>query len=159
MRGLRVTWPWLALGAAALVLALTPTRLLEAGQRALGTTPGAGPVSHHFRIEASSFAYAPAELRVAPGDTVTLELAPTDYVHGLFLDGYELEIQADPGQPARLTFVADRAGSFRFRCSVTCGPLHPFMIGKLNVGTNWTWLRALGLAALAVMAGLGLARR
>jgi heme/copper-type cytochrome/quinol oxidase subunit 2 len=151
------SWPWLALGVAALVLALTPASLLEAGRRTIGA--GQAPTSHHFRIEASSFAYSPAELYVAPGDTVTLDLAATDYVHGLFLDGYELEVQADPGQPAQLTFVADRAGSFRFRCSVTCGPLHPFMIGKLNVGPNWALLRAIGLSALAVIAGLGLARR
>jgi heme/copper-type cytochrome/quinol oxidase subunit 2 len=159
MRTLPASWNWLALGVAALAVTLTPTSLLEAGRQALGAASGKAPANHHFRIEASSFAYTPAELDVAPGDTVTFELAATDYVHGLFLDGYELEVQADPGQTAQLTFVADRAGSFRFRCSVTCGPLHPFMIGKLNVGQNWLLLRAMGLAVLAMVAGLGLARR
>ena len=57
-----------------------------------------------------------------------------------------------------LTFVADHAGSFRFRCSVTCGPLHPFMIGKLYVGPNWTLLRGSALAVLAAVAGLWLVR-
>jgi heme/copper-type cytochrome/quinol oxidase subunit 2 len=159
MRALPLRWTWLALGAAALAFALTPTSLLEAGRQALGVAAGQAPADHHFRIEASSFVYTPAELHVAPGDTVTLALAATDYVHGLYLDGYELEVQADPGQTAELTFVADRAGSFRFRCSVTCGPLHPFMIGKLNVGPNWLLLRAIGLSALAMLAGLGLVRR
>jgi heme/copper-type cytochrome/quinol oxidase subunit 2 len=62
-------------------------------------------------------------------------------------------------QTARLTFVADRPGAFRFRCSVTCGPLHPFMIGRLIVGANVWWWRMIGLAALAVVAGAWRGRR
>jgi heme/copper-type cytochrome/quinol oxidase subunit 2 len=46
------------------------------------------------------------------GDEVTIELVATDVVHGLYLDGYELEMRAEPGQTVRLTFVADRAGTF-----------------------------------------------
>ncbi len=108
----------------------------------------AAPVDHHLRIEASSFEYSPAAIKVNPGDTVTIDLVATDVVHGLYLDGYGLNLTADPGQTGTLTFVADRPGSFRFRCSVTCGPLHPFMIGKLNVGTNWLLWRSIGLVAL-----------
>jgi heme/copper-type cytochrome/quinol oxidase subunit 2 len=114
----------------------------------------ASPGDRTVRIMASSFQYAPAIVRVQPGDRVTLELVSTDVVHGLYLDGYDLRVSADPGQTARLTFVADRTGTFRFRCSVTCGPMHPFMIGKLVVGTNWLAWRAVGLAILVAAAGL-----
>lgn len=122
-------------------------------------SPGFKPAERVFRIEASSYAYTPAEISVNPGDRVTIELAATDVVHGLYLDGYDLSLSADPGQTARLTFVADRPGSFRFRCSVTCGPLHPFMIGKLRVGPNWLLWRAVGLALLAAAAGIWSIRR
>jgi heme/copper-type cytochrome/quinol oxidase subunit 2 len=105
-------------------------------------------------VEASSFAYSPAILHVNPGDRVTIELVSQDVVHGLFIDGYDLEVHADPGQPSRLSFVADQPGSFRFRCSVTCGALHPFMIGQLKVGINWLFWKALGSAVLAALAGL-----
>ena len=108
------------------------------------------PVERFFRVEASRFAYSPSTLKVNPGDRVTLELASTDVVHGLAVDGYGLQVSADPGQTARLTFIADRSGAFRFHCSVTCGPLHPFMIGKIQVGENTLWWRAAGLALLAV---------
>ena len=111
------------------------------------------PMQRTLRVEASQFAYAPAVLEVNPGDTVTIELVSKDVVHGLYLDGYGVSVMADPGQTASLTFTADKAGSFRFRCNVTCGALHPFMIGKIQVGPN-TWLiRAI---ALTVIAGLAM---
>jgi heme/copper-type cytochrome/quinol oxidase subunit 2 len=107
-----------------------------------------------FRVEASQFAYTPAVLRVNPGDTVTIELVSTDVVHGLYVDGYGASVTADPGQTARLTFTADRPGSFRFRCNITCGALHPFMIGKIQVGPNtWLW-RSVALAILAAFSVL-----
>ena len=112
--------------------------------------PSIPPQERTFEIDARQYAYSPAELRVNTGDTVTLQLVSTDVVHGIYVDGYDISVEADPGQTATLTFTADKAGSFRFRCNVTCGAMHPFMIGKLTVGTN-NWLyRSIGLAALAV---------
>lgn len=114
----------------------------------------APPAQRTFRVEASQFAYAPAVLEMNPGDTVTIELVSTDVVHGLYLDGYGVSVTADPGQTASLTFTADKDGSFRFRCNVTCGALHPFMIGKIQVGPNtWLW-RVIALTVLAALAML-----
>lgn len=112
------------------------------------------PTNRVFRVDASSFAFSPAEFDVNPGDQVTIELTSSDVVHGLFLDGYNIQVSADPGQTADMTFSANKAGSFRFRCSVTCGDLHPFMIGKLQVGPNLLLWRAAGLAILAALAGV-----
>jgi heme/copper-type cytochrome/quinol oxidase subunit 2 len=106
------------------------------------------PATHVVRIEASQFSYLPSVLSVNRGDTVTIQLVSTDVVHGLYVDGYGVSVEADPGQTKTLTFVADRAGSFRFRCNVTCGAMHPFMIGKLNVGENTTLIRSIGLLLL-----------
>ncbi|MBI5352734.1 MAG: cupredoxin domain-containing protein [Chloroflexi bacterium] len=108
------------------------------------------PLERTFRIEARQFAYSPSEFRVNPGDTVTIQLVSTDVVHGLYIDGYDVSVEADPGQTTALTFVADKAGSFRFRCNVTCGAMHPFMIGKLTVGTNDWLVRSIGLALIAI---------
>lgn len=114
------------------------------------------PMNRHFRIEASSFRYSPATIAVNAGDHVTIDLVSTDVVHGLYVDGYDLQVTADPGRTASLSFVATRAGMFRFRCSVTCGSMHPFMIGKLHVGRNDLLWRAISLALLAGLAGLSL---
>ena len=113
--------------------------------------PAIAPQERTFEIDAHQFAYSPSELHVNPGDTVTIQLVSTDVVHGLYVDGYDVSVEADPGQSATLTFVANKPGSFRFRCNVTCGAMHPFMIGKLTVGNN-SWLyRSIGLSILAAI--------
>jgi len=109
------------------------------------------PQERTFRVEAGQFAYSPSELKVNPGDSVAIQLVSTDVVHGLYVDGYDISIEADPGQTKTLSFVADKPGSFRFRCNVTCGAMHPFMIGKLIVGSNNWFIRSIGLAALATI--------
>jgi len=111
----------------------------------LGTAP---PTRHEVHIDARMFAFAPARLNVQLGDEVTLILHATDVVHGLFLDGYEVRLEAAPGHSAQATFVADRPGKFRYRCSITCGSLHPFMIGELVVGPNIPFWRAVALAVV-----------
>ncbi len=104
-----------------------------------------------FEIDARQFSYSPSELNVNAGDTVTIKLVSTDVVHGLYVDDYDVSVEADPGQTATLTFIANKPGSFRFRCNVTCGAMHPFMIGKLTVGSNHWLYRSIGLAVLAIM--------
>ncbi len=106
-----------------------------------------GDSEHIIRITARSFAFEPEIVHVNRGDRVVIELESIDATHGIYLDGYDLSIKAEPGHPARLAFTADKSGSFRFRCSVACGNLHPFMIGQLKVGPNLRFGRA--LAALA----------
>ncbi len=122
-------------GLAALIVAFAP----------LPEIPTVRPGARTIRVEASQFSYSPSVISVNQGDTVTIELVSTDVVHGLYVDGYAVSTEADPGQTRTLTFVADRAGSFRIRCNVTCGAMHPFMIGKLNVGGNTSFLRSAGL--------------
>jgi heme/copper-type cytochrome/quinol oxidase subunit 2 len=78
----------------------------------------------------------------------------TDVVHGLSIDGYNQQTTADPGQTARITFVADKSGLFRFHCTVTCGNMHPFMTGKLQVGGNTLLVRSVALVGLILLAGI-----
>ncbi len=140
----RSLWKWLLLAAAGLAIAFLPL-----------PASATNPTERHFRIEASSFAFSPSVIRVNPGDRVTIDLAAMDVVHGLSIDGYDVSVTADPGQTAQLTFVANRPGTFRFRCAIACGALHPFMLGKLTVGQNSLGWRAAGLMLLAVLAGIG----
>jgi len=119
----------------------------------------AAPAERSFRVLASSYQFAPAVLTANPGDRITIDLVATDYVHGLSVDGYNVEVTADPGQTARLTFIADRPGLFRLRCSVACGPMHPFMVGKLQIGPNWLFYRGIALCLLALAGTVWMAVR
>ena len=114
--------------------------------------PLSQPTERTIHVEASQYAFKPGEIHVNPGDQVILELVSTDVVHGLYIDTYGLSVQADPGQTARLEFTAERPGTFRMRCNVTCGAMHPFMIGKLYVGQNTIFYRTAGLIFLVVLA-------
>lgn len=144
----------LAVAVLAIALALSIVR------PAMSRPPAADAVTEHLvRIEAGQYQFDPGVVHVKRGERVTIELVATDVVHGLYLDGYGLEMSAEPGQSARLTFVADRPGAFRFRCSVTCGAMHPFMIGKLRVANNQLFWSGVGLALLAVAAGISLGRK
>jgi heme/copper-type cytochrome/quinol oxidase subunit 2 len=114
----------------------------------------AAPVERHISVTARSFAFDPGVIRVNKGDTVVITLQADDVVHGLYVDGYGVSAQAEPGQPAELRFVAGQPGAFRLRCAVACGNLHPFMIGKLVVGPNLTWLRAMAAGLITTLAAL-----
>lgn len=139
--------------AATLLLVLLAASLLTS--QPAGATDGSVTVIH---ITARSFAFEPEVVRVNQGDQVVIELESLDATHGIFLDGYDLSVEAEPGHPARLAFAAEKSGSFRFRCSVACGNLHPFMIGQLKVGPNlrFQWaFAALGAVTLGAVWFLG----
>ena len=113
--------------------------------------PGGAPRA--VRVEAKDFAFTPATIDVGHGDRVTIELASAEVVHGFHVDGYDIELIADPGQSASVSFIADRPGIFRIRCSIPCGPLHPFMAGRLRVGPPRVYWAALLLAVAAILVG------
>ncbi len=108
------------------------------------------PQERHIRMTARAFAYEPRTLHVNRGDTVVLTLQSVDVVHGFYLDGYNLQTEVEPGRDTTVRFVADQPGKFRFRCSVSCGSLHPFMIGELVVEPNLPFWRAVAASLIAV---------
>jgi cytochrome c oxidase subunit 2 len=89
-----------------------------------------------IEVKAKKFSYTPNIIKVDKGDRVKIRLISEDVTHGMFIDGYGLETHANPGQDGYISFTADKTGKFAFRCSVTCGEFHPYMIGNLIVGPN-----------------------
>lgn len=107
----------------------------------------------HISINAEKFSYVPSRVVVNKGDTIVLKFSSSDVPHGFILDGYPLELMAEKGTSFRknpeahhqdslnqawtrvssVKFVASRSGKFVFRCSKTCGNLHPFMTGEMIV--------------------------
>lgn len=101
-----------------------------------------------FEVKAKKFSYTPNFIKVNKGDTVKIRLISEDVTHGFFLDGYGVETSAYPGQDGSIKFVADKTGRFTFRCSVTCGEFHPFMVGYLTVNPNSRFMAYLVLTIL-----------
>lgn len=117
------------------------------------------PVTHQVTMTADQFAFDPPVLRVNRGDRVSITLQASDVVHGFYLDGYRIETRVEPGISQQVEFVANRAGKYRYRCSVSCGTLHPFMMGDLVVNPNLAFARAIGLAGVVLAATLFYLRR
>lgn len=112
------------------------------------------PAIRHVTLTAEQFAFEPSVVRVNRGDRIVFDLQTTDVVHGLYIDDYGIDIRFEPGVAEQVEFVASKAGKFRYRCSVACGTLHPFMIGELVVGPNQPYLRAVGLVLVVLAATL-----
>ncbi len=124
-------------------------------------------------VVAEKYAYDPAVIRVNRGDTLRLRFASLDVVHGFYLEGHDLDVKVTPMKSSvevrrpsekgkselaeEVVFVADREGKFRYRCSETCGAVHPFMLGELIVGPNRLLPVSLGLTLGILVGGLALA--
>lgn len=115
--------------------------------------PSAPPQERRIEMTARQYAYDPPTLEVNKGDTVRLRITSRDVVHGFYLEAYDIDATIIPQSPylelsrptrpkdapkkvEEIVFVADKTGKFRYRCSHTCGTLHPFMNGELVVAPN-----------------------
>jgi len=123
--------------------------------------------THIIRLKAHKYGYTPARIFVNKGDTVIFKPTSKDVTHGFLLDGHDLEFtikqegiaylkyaweddegkkQTDWDKVNEIELKADRAGKFVFRCTQTCGNLHPFMTGELIVGPNTAYYAMVSLS-------------
>jgi cytochrome c oxidase subunit II len=86
--------------------------------------------TEQVKITAKNFEFDKKEIHVKKGDKVQITLASADGYHGLEIPDYKVNIQGN--QSAE--FIADKAGTFVYHCSVMCGSGHEQMVGKLIVG-------------------------
>lgn len=114
------------------------------------------PGYKEFNVKLSRFSFEPDTLRVHRGDRVRLNLDSVDVAHGLAIDGYDGMISVPVEKVVTVEFVATQSGAMRFRCAVTCGEFHPFMVGRIVVEpeTTFPWAMLLvGAAPLALLGG------
>jgi len=121
----------------------------------LGPAKAVTGSTKEFVIKARQWAYDPPVLEVEQGDEVIIRLRSEDISHGIYIEGYDVraDLILSEGKPSEviLRFVADKPGSFIFRCSVNCGPFHPFMTGVLKVSPNYTFQ---GASIIAMLMGV-----
>jgi cytochrome c oxidase subunit 2 len=113
---------------------------------------GAANSPHAIDVTAKTFEFIPNEIYVKAGERVQIKLHSADRAHGLKLDLYPEGASQDgpPGlvfdrtqddakvekhKDRAIEFLAARAGTYDFKCSVQCsmGHGHDRMTGKLIV--------------------------
>ena len=130
----------------------------------------ATPTEHVITVRAGQYGYDPPVIRVNRGDTVRLRLLATDVTHGFYLEGYDIDATMHPLEPGiwlrhpsaaaeaelveHVVFTATREGKFRYRCSQTCGYMHPFMLGELVVQPNRLFPTSVGLTLGILLGGV-----
>jgi heme/copper-type cytochrome/quinol oxidase subunit 2 len=126
--------------------------------------------THNIALGAKKYGYSPSRIIVNKGDSIVLKPKSRDVTHGFLLDGYPIEFimrkganflkytwqdedgksQADWDRVSEVEFVADTSGKFTFRCTQTCGNLHPFMTGELIVRPNTPYYLFISLSVWMV---------
>jgi cytochrome c oxidase subunit II len=86
-----------------------------------------------IELAASRFEFAPAEITVKKGEPVVIVLKSVDVAHGLRFRELGVNVKADKGQTAELSFTPDKTGDFVGACSVFCGSGHGKMKLTLHV--------------------------
>jgi hypothetical protein len=130
--------------------------------------------THYISLVARKYSYFPSRIVVNKGDTIVLKTDSIDVPHRFFLDGYPIELIIKKGvsfqkytfpdgdgklnsswdRVSKTKFVATRSGKFTYRCTQTCGNLHPFMTGELIVKPNTPYHLFISLSIWVVFAVL-----
>ena len=101
-------------------------------------------------VTAKKYDFAPSPIRVKQGTKLRLNITAVDHAHGFKIspvpEGGETGgepglvfsspqdcTKIEKGQTATVEFVAQKAGTYHFRCCVVCGFHHHSMKGELIV--------------------------
>jgi cytochrome c oxidase subunit 2 len=108
-------------GGAIITTALIGYRIAAAGQ----------PV-HEVQIVASRYAFEPAIVQLAAGESVRLVVRSKDGTHGFAIPKLKIDLHVpDNGEPATAEFIAPDAGEYEIACSEFCGRGHGQMKAAL----------------------------
>ena len=97
----------------------SPTATMPLPTTESSTTTIEKSVIKEITISTSNFAFSSKNITVNKGETVKLTLKNTQGTHNLKLDAFNVGTRIlNTGEDQTITFVADKAGSFEFYCSV-----------------------------------------
>jgi hypothetical protein len=88
---------------------------------------GPAPQQRLIQVTVTGGTMTPGQLQANQGDTLTVSVSADKYEE-IHLHGYDKHFFPSPGQPATLTFPADKSGNFAIEIEVSSTPL-----GTLNV--------------------------
>jgi cytochrome c oxidase subunit 2 len=112
---------------------VVPTRVAETAPFDAPGVKQTGPGQYEVALTAQIWAFAPNEIRVPAGSTVTFLATSKDVVHGLLIPNARVNVMLLPGQIAKVTTRFDRPGEYAMFCHEYCGIAHHTMWGKVVV--------------------------
>jgi len=86
-----------------------------------------------IEIHAHRFSFAPAEITVDKGETVTLELTSDDVPHSLLIQELHVNGAMTMGHVTEVTITPDTVGDFKGKCGRFCGSGHGSMSFVVHV--------------------------
>ncbi|MFA6552452.1 MAG: cupredoxin domain-containing protein [Candidatus Paceibacterota bacterium] len=102
----------------------TGTTNQNLGDMSSSTASGTGAnqtnsTERDFTVNGKNFSFDPSTITVNKGDTVKITFKDNDGFHDLKVDGYNVATsRINTGGEATVTFIADKAGSFEYYCTV-----------------------------------------
>lgn len=91
---------------------------------------------YEVKVVAKMWTFDPPVIEVVAGSDIDFYLTSTDVIHGVIIQGTNVNLMAVPGVVnfARLSF--DQPGEYSFLCHEYCGSGHQSMAGKFVVKSN-----------------------
>lgn len=95
-----------------------------------------GPGRYEVNLFAKAFYFAPGEIEIPVGSTVTFYVHSSDVIHGLKIVGTNVSIMAVPNQIGRVTYTFKEPGEYLMLCHEYCGVGHHVMNGRVVVSAQ-----------------------
>ena len=102
--------------------------------------PAAAQARRDFSVSAHKYSYnvegsSKPEIRVQEGDLVHITFSADDIPHSFSIedDHYRIMRRAEPGKPVTFDFLADKPGTFTFRCTLRTDDRCREIVGSLFV--------------------------
>ena len=92
------------------------------------------PAVQEIRIEAFKWGFEPSRITVPVETRVRLIATSREGEHGISIPEFDVTTGTfGPGETKTVEFIADKTGTFSFRCNVYCGEGHREMTGTIVV--------------------------
>ncbi|MBD3866538.1 MAG: cupredoxin domain-containing protein [Acidobacteria bacterium] len=86
-----------------------------------------------MKIYADNWSWSPNTIRAKKGTRVILTIENRDSPHSFVLKAYRLKVALPQDKTTTVEFIADKAGTFVWKCGRPCGNGCPKMRGTLTV--------------------------
>ncbi|MCL4545576.1 MAG: cytochrome c oxidase subunit II [Chloroflexi bacterium] len=93
-----------------------------------------GPNEFNVAMVVQTWQWTPNTIKLPVGARVHFSIVSRDVMHGLLIDGTNVNLMIEPGYISHGAYTFTKPGTYRFVCQEYCGIGHQTMIGQVIVG-------------------------